>query len=364
MYKTIVFRIYPDKKTIEKIKKTEGCCRFIYNYALDKMTKAYYEEGIHLKVSDIRKEIPALKKKEEYKWLAEADSKALITTLNDLDRAFIAFYEKRANYPKFKKKKNGYRTTQLYLLKQVDHRINLNKLGFIKMKGLERVPEHSKNVTLKCYGDKWYAYLCYDTMEEIPEKREVKRKIGIDVGIKSFMVGVDNDDKIYNLEPYMPSKKDEKRIIKMQKRVTRKPSDSINREKARIRLERTSQKITRRIHDDIHKITNFLTNTFDEIHEEDLNINGWFNNHRSVNKKLSRRCVGEFRRQLEYKCEWRGVNLIKTPRRYPSSQICSNCGFQNILVRKLNVRIWTCPNCGAKHDRDVNAAYNILNYSA
>ena len=357
--------LIPDESQKEQILKTFGCKRYIYNRFLDERIKAYTEEKRRISYTDQQNQLPQMKKDPETNWLGEVDSTALQNSVRDLQDAFDRFFEgiskgRKVGFPKFKRRhdgKNSYRTTNNNdSIRVIDkYHIQLPKLGTVRCK-FPRKPKgrilHA-TVRMNASGEFRVSVQCETIPDQIYEK--TGRAVGVDLGIKNLAVTSDGEvfDNPKSLE------KNQERLKRLQKKLSRKPKDSKNREKNRRKIAKLHQHIRNQRKDAAHKMTHDLVKNYDYICIEDLNPSGMVKN-RHLSKAISDANFGEIRRQLEYKCAWHNKQLIVTDRWFPSSQICSECGYQNRDVKDLGVRYWTCPNCTAEHDRDINAAVNIL----
>ena len=363
--KGYVFRMYPTEKQEELINKTIGCSRFIYNHFLDDKIKEYKETGKSKTAYDQIKLIPSLSK--EYSFLKEVDSCALRNSLSNLDNAFTNFYNGNG-YPKFKAKGvhesyktnnikssykgNNYNSIKLDLINKA---ITLPKLKEVKIRGYrnkEVIPGEVKSAVVKKDAGKYYVSVLIE--EELIRPSFVPTSIiGIDLGIKDLIVTSFNE-KIEN-----KIKLNTKRMIGLQRGLSRCKPGSKNRYKMKLKIQRLYQKIRNARKHMIHDITNKLINENDIIVTEDLDVKEMQKNH-YVAKGLNENPISEIIRVLKYKANWNNKKLIQIDRYYPSSQICSVCNYQNKKVKDLSIRKWECPVCHTEHTRDYNAAVNIM----
>lgn len=357
MLKAFKYRIYPNDEQKKKFAQTFGVCRLVYNTALDVKSYAWKTAGKNLSAYDLKKQLPELKK--EYPWISEPDSQALQATILNLDKAYDRFF-KGGGYPKFKKK-SGHQSFQCPGGKR---EINWDKstLTIPKIQDIPIVLHRKfdgkiKTVTIsKTPTGKYFASILVDNEKELPIKNGIttEKTVGIDVGIKSFVIT--SDGKVYEPNRYL--KNSLKRLQCLQRRASRKKKGSKNRKKANIRVAGLHEKITNQRNDYTHKTTKMLIsdNQTETFCIENLNVAGMVKNHK-LSQAISDVSFGEFFRQLKYKAEWAGKNVIVIDRFAPSSKRCSECGeIKEILT--LQEREWTC-ECGAHHDRDINAAKNI-----
>ena len=355
------YRIYPTRKQKEIINKTIGCTRFVYNHYLDKRSKIYEEQKITFNYNDCSKDLTELKR--ELEWLQEVDKFALQNSLRDLDMAYKNFFRRikqkeKPGYPRFKSKRdsqNSYRTNYTNNnIELKDGRIKLPKIGWVKLKQHRRLSGVIKNVTVNCTPTgKYYVSVCCDKVPLLEDNRS-QEIIGVDVGLKDMII-TSCGEVIENKKYY---RKLEKKLVREQRRLSRKQKSSSNREKQRIKVAVVHEKISNSRKDYLHKISSRLINENQVICLEDLNIKGMIKN-RHLAKSISDVSWGELVRQLKYKAVWHDKRIVIIDRFYPSSQVCSCCGFKNKTVKDLNVRKWACPSCGGQHDRDFNAAVNI-----
>ena len=364
MEKSYKFRIYPNKEQQKQIDITFSHCRYVYNYFLAQRISIYKETGKSVSRYEQGRELTKMRNAEETKWLTEADRSAYTYALRDLDAAYQNFFRrlktgKHVGFPKFKSKKSNrfsYTTQKIRTnIKVFDNCIQLPKLGFVKCRVGKQIQGRILSATVsKNPSGKYFVSICCTDVEAEPLPK-TNKFIGIDLGIKHL--AVDSNGVEYPNNKYLA--KSEKKLARLQRQLSRKSSGSKRHEKARIKVARLYEHITNQRKDQLHKLTTQLVRENDIICIEDLNVEGMVRN-RHLAKAISDVGMGEFRRQLQHKCDWYGKTLVEIDRFYPSSQICSCCGYQNHDVKDLSVREWTCPNCGSHHDRDINAAKNIL----
>lgn len=356
MKKGVRFRIYPNKKQKILIDKTFGCCRFIYNQGLSLRHDAY-ENGEKIGYNQTSKMLTELKTQEEFSFLKEVDAVALQQSLRNLDKSFTNFFAKRGNYPKFKSKHNSYQsyrtTNQSNKVRIVGRKIKLPKVGYVKIKQSMEIG-HINNATIeKTPTDKYYVVLNVDFEPEV--KFNNGGAVGIDVGIKNFYS--DSNGNTVDNPKYL--EKSMRKLKREQRSLSRKQKGSNNRNKQRIKVAKIYEKITDQRNDFLQKQSTMLVRENQTICIEDLNIKGMMDNHKLA-QAISSVAWGKFMAMLKYKSIWYGNDLIQISAMYPSSQTCFNCGYKNKLVKNLSIRTWICPNCNIRHDRDINAAKNIL----
>jgi len=357
-------RIYPNKEQTELIEKHFGAIRWIYNWGLDKKIEAYQKDKKRISCFDLINELPKLKKQENYKWLQEVSASSLQMSIRNLDNAFTKFFREKKGFPNFKSKKKNKNSFQLPQRNKIDFknkRLQVLKIGKLKIKLDKELKGKIKTVIIsKNKVNQYFASIIVETPENCLKKKAIKEKttIGIDLGIKDFAV-ISDGRKIKN-NKFL--RKNEDRLKVLHKRLSKKQKGSQNRKKAKFKLAKLYNKISNQRSDFLHKFTYQLTHDkqVQTIAIEDLNVNGMMKNH-CLAKAISDVAWSEFKRQLNYKCEWYGKNLIVIGRFEPSSKMCS-CGEINKEL-KLSDRKWICKKCGVEHDRDLLASQNIKRFA-
>lgn len=371
MLKSIKIRIYPDINQKQFISKQLGCCRFIYNKLLDYRTTSFKDKNISISSSQLGKYLTNLKKQKDYIFLTEVYDRCLRQTLIDLLNAYDKFFKLNKGYPKFKSKKDTKQSCRFpndvfnrknYVCNKIKgNRITLitqlKNILFKCSKRDEIYLNHNQkyihSVTLiKTSTEKYYLSILIDY--NIKQKYKLNTTIGLDLGIKDFIVD-SNGNRYENKHFY---KNQEKKLKKLQKQLNKKQSGSNNRNKTRIKLAKVHEKIRNQRLNYLHQITSKLVNENQIICIEDLNVKGMMSNNKLA-KSIQELSLYEFRRQLEYKCKQYDRQLIIIDRFYPSSKTCHNCGYIYKDL-KLSLREWLCPYCKSLIDRDYNAAQNIL----
>jgi len=373
--KGVKLRIYPNQEQQLKIKLNFGYNRFVWNQMLNMMIKRYENnpEASFLSAYTLDSLLPCLKM--EYPWLKEAESTSLQATNHDLVEAYKKFFKKHKGFPKFKSRKfpkQSY-TVKMGIKPVAIHYLKIPKLGTVKVKGQLPV-EKIKRATIRLSSTgKFYAIVLVDA--EVNKLDDTNQSVGIDMGVADLMITSEGIkyptirfDKLLAKKKHYWEKRLARRRAQAMKEINwdkhnkvlepRELSDFKNYLKAKHMVAKYSEKVANQRHNYLHNLTKQLVEQYDVIKIEDLKTKNLLKNHKLA-RAIANQSWREIRRQLEYKCDWYGKQLVTVnPRK--TSQICSNCGYDD-GKHTLDIRQWTCPNCGVSHDRDINAAKNILN---
>ena len=370
LLRAIKIRLYPNKEQELKLNKVLGCYRFVYNQTLARKQQEYNENKKSLNINDLSKFLHGeLLKDEKYSWLKEENTKVMKQAIRQMMSAYDKFFKQHNGFPKFKSKKD--RQSALFPLEAISKK---NKFEERKI----TLTQPLKNIRFKCsdlyfnilkqYHDKirsatlsktksgnfFLSILIELSNEEVVKFKLTNKNVGIDLGVKDFVITSDGD--VFENKHFYKSQ--EQKIAKLQRQLSKKQKGSNNRNKARVKLAKAFEKLTNQKENYIHSVVNEMLKYYDIIFMEDLNVKGMLKNHKLA-KAIQEVGLSRFKKILEYKSYNNGKQVIFIDRFYPSSKICSVCGYKKSDL-KLRDREWICPICGENHDRDINAAMNIL----
>jgi len=352
------YRLYPNSEQEQDFAQNFGQARFVYNHFLAERQEFYKahktEKKKGLTYEDNANALKKMKKDPQFVWLKIGHSQVLQQSLKDLDQAYQNFFAGRVKFPKFHKKSDKQSVRYMQYVFVGENWIDFPKIGKVKAVIHRPCEGKVKNVTVtKTKSGRYFASVQVEI--DVPEPKFDRQEvsIGVDMGLKDFAV-FSNGAKI-PAPKYL--RKAEKRLVRLQRRLSRRKIGSKGREKARQAVARQHEKVANQRSNFLHKTSFWLVKTFGLIGIENLNVRGMVKNHKLA-KSISDAGWGEFKRQLLYKGQWYGAQVVVIDRFYPSSRECSNCHYV-LPELKLSVREWDCPACGAHHDRDLNASLNI-----
>lgn len=354
IFKSFKFRIYPNKEQEILLAKHFGACRFVFNHYLNKRKESYLEDKKSLNYYDNANDLTQFKKDENFNWLKEINSQSLQSSLRNLDTAYGKFFRKQSKFPRFKSKydRQSFKIPQFVKLEN-------NELIIPKFKGGIKINLHREingeilfATISKSTTGKYYASLTCEVQHKPFDK--TSGEVGIDAGIKDLAILSDGT----SYENIKILKKKLKKVKYNQRQLSKKQKGSSSRNKQKQKLAIIHEKITNIRKDYLHKVSTEIVKNHDIICVEDLAVKNIMKNHKLA-QAMSDVGLGTFYSMLEYKCEWNDKQFVKIDRFFPSSKMCSNCGWINQDLT-LKIREWICPSCGEKHDRDKNASKNIL----
>lgn len=370
MFRAIKVKLYPNKQQEQAINRLLGCYRFVYNHMLALKQQEYTDNKINLSLCDLSKYFHnTLRKDEKYSWLEEQNTKIMKQAIRQMFVAYDRFFKLRSGFPKFKSKKD--KLSALFPLDAISRRntfetkhitliTSLKNIKFrcsdLYFKRLQIYKDSIRSATIsKTKSGNYFLSILIDIpQDEIVKFKQTGGSVGIDLGVKDFVIT--SDGEIFENKHFF--KKQENKIKKLQKQLSRKVKGSNNREKARIKLAKAYEHLVNQRENYIHSVVNELLRYYDTIYMEDLNVSGMLKNH-NLAKAIQEVGFYRFKSVLLDKSLNNGKRVVFVDRFYPSSKTCSCCGY---VYRRLTLkeREWKCPDCGEIHDRDLNAAMNIL----
>ena len=370
MLRAIKIRLYPNKEQELKFNKVLGCYRFVYNHMLSLKQNTYNENKISLGLNELSKHFHGtILKDEQYVWLKEQNTKVLQQAIRQMLTAYDNFFKQHNGFPKFKSKKD--KQSALFPLEAISKRNKFNErkitltkpLKDIKFrcsdlyhKRLQRYKDKIRSATLsKTKSGNYFLSILIDLpQEEIVKFGHTNKYVGIDLGVKDFVIT--SDGEVFENKHFF--KKQEVKIKHLQRQLSKKQKGSNNRNKQRIKIAKAFERLTNQKVAYIHSVVNELLTYYDTVFMEDLNVQGLLRNHKLA-KAIQEIGLYRFRQVIEDKAKNNYKNVVLIDRFYPSSKTCSVCGYKKQDLKLID-REWTCPNCGTYLDRDLNAAVNIL----
>ena len=371
MFRAIKVRLYPNKAQEQELNKVLGAYRFVYNHMLAKKQKAYETDKTNLSVNDLSKWFHgALRKDEQYPWLKEQNTKVMHEAIRQMDDAYQKFFKQHNGYPKFKSKKdkqsalfprdalsklNTFESKSITLIKSLKNlRFRCSELCHRR---LRKYKDNIRSATLsKTKSGNFFLSILVDIPEsELVKFNKTNKQVGLDLGVKDFVIS--SDGAVFENKHFF-KKEEAAKIARLHRQLSRKAKGSRNRNKQRIRLAKAFERMTNKKENYIHSVVNEILKSYDVVFMEDLNVQGLLRNH-NIAKSIQEVGFYRFKSVLQSKAIANNKQVILVDRFYPSSKTCSCCGYKKQDL-KLSDRFWICPECGEHHDRDINAARNIL----
>ena len=370
MLRAIKIRLYPNKTQEQEFNKILGCYRFVYNHMLARKQEAYNTDKTNLGLTELCKYFHGtLLKDGKYVWLKEQSTKVMKQSIRQMLTAYEKFFKEHKGLPKFKNKKDkqsalfpyeAISKTNTFEARKITLTKNLKNIKFrcsdLYFKRLQRYKDNIRSATLSKTksGNFFLSILIEMNDNELIKFKKTNKEVGIDLGVKDFVIT--SDGEVFENKRFY--KKDEKRLAKLQRQLSKKRKGSSNFHKQCKRIARVFEALTNKKENYIHSVVNYLLRHYDTVHMEDLNTSGMIKNHHLA-KAIQEVGFYKFKTTLQNKALQNDKKVILIGRYYPSSKTCSTCGHIHKEL-KLQDRKWRCPNCGANHDRDYNAALNIL----
>ena len=370
MLRAVKVRLYPNKEQEQELNKVLGAYRFVYNQVLAKRKTAYETDKTNLSENELSKFFyGTLRKDEQYAWLKEQNTQVMGQAIKQMDVAYKMFFKKCSRFPKFKSKKdkqsalfpriaiskrNTFETRHITLITSLQ---NIKfRCSDLYHRRLQKYKDNIRRATLsKTKSGNFFLSILIDIPEgELVKFKKTNKQVGLDLGVKDFVIS--SDGVVFENKHFF--KREEKKIVKLQRQLSRKKKGSNNRDKQRVRLAKVYERLSNKKENYIHSVVNEILKSYDVVFMEDLNVQGMLRNH-SIAKAIQEVGFSRFRLVLQTKASQNDKQVALIDRFYPSSKTCSCCGYKKQDL-KLSDRFWTCPECGEHHDRDINAARNIL----
>lgn len=370
MLRAVKVRLYPNKEQEQELNKVLGAYRFVYNQTLAKKQSAYEADKTDLSENDLSKWFyGTLRKDEQYPWLKEQNTQVMVQAIKQMVGAYKMFFKQHNGFPKFKSKKD--KQSALFSLNAISKRNTfetkhitlIRSLSNIKFRCSDlyhsRLKKYKDNIRratlLKTKSGNFFLSILVDIPEsELVKFKKTNEQVGIDLGVKDFVIT--SDGVVFENKHFF--KREEAKIARLQRQLSRKKKGSNNRNKQRVRLAKVFERLTNKKENYVHFVVNEILKSYDMVFMEDLNVQGMLRNH-NIAKAIQEVGFYLFKSVLQTKALQNDKQVVLIDRFYPSSKTCSCCGYKKQYLR-LSDRFWTCPECGEHHDRDINAARNIL----